>query len=163
VDLQYRRLAQSDSIPEITALLHRAYRPLLESGLRYLATHQGDDTTKERLASGDAFVVTQGRRIVGTVTVRRSCTDHEWYMRPEVASMQQLAVDPDLQSRGIGNALMQLAEDVAREWGKTEMALDTSDQAKHLIAIYMKRGYRVVSEITRDIVNYRSIVLSKTL
>ena len=77
--------------------------------------------------------------------------------------MEQLAVDPQLQRRGIGSALIGIAEDVGRSWGRTEMALDTSERADDLIALYTKRGYRVVGEVRRTIVNYGSIVLSKAL
>jgi hypothetical protein len=35
-----RPLRDDDSISDLTALLHRAYKPLLDMGLRYLATHQ---------------------------------------------------------------------------------------------------------------------------
>ena len=37
------------------------------------------------------------------------------------------------------------------------------DQRHSLIAWYERRGYRIVEELSRDIVNYRSVVLSKTL
>lgn len=161
--ITYRKLAATDSIPEITALLHRSYGVLAARGMKFLASHQSDAITRERLHGGEAWVALDGARIVGTVTVRRACADHPWYMRPEVASMEQLAVEPELQRHGIGSALITLAEDVGRGWGRTEMALDTSERADDLIALYTKRGYRVVGDVHRTIVNYGSIVLSKTL
>ncbi len=163
MDIKYRRLAASDSIPEITALLHRAYGALAARGMKFLASHQGDDITRERLFGGEAWVAVEGARVVGTVTVRRRCSDHAWYERPEVASMEQLAVEPELQRHGVGGRLISIAEDVGREWGRTEMALDTSERAEDLIALYTKRGYRVVGEVRRSIVNYGSVVLSKAL
>lgn len=41
-----RPLDPADSIAELTALLHRAYAPLLAQGLRYVATHQDETTTR---------------------------------------------------------------------------------------------------------------------
>ncbi len=41
---------------EITELLHRAYRPLLDKGLRYVATHQGADITLKRLNAGEGYL-----------------------------------------------------------------------------------------------------------
>lgn len=43
-----RLLRESDSIPGITEMLHRAYAPLAEAGMRYLASHQDDTMTQER-------------------------------------------------------------------------------------------------------------------
>jgi DNA-binding winged helix-turn-helix (wHTH) protein len=55
------------------------------------------------------------------------------------------------------------AEALARSWGMRELALDTSERAPELIATYERRGYRVVGEVGRDIVNYRRVLMSKSL
>ena len=47
-----RRLAGTDSIAELTDLLHRAYRRLADMGLCYWATHQTEEQTRERIAGG---------------------------------------------------------------------------------------------------------------
>jgi ribosomal protein S18 acetylase RimI-like enzyme len=80
-----------------------------------------------------------------------------------VASFEQLAVEPDLQGRGIGSALVDTAEDNARRAGAVEIGLDTSEQANALIAWYVGRGYRFVQFATWEVLNYRSVVLSKEL
>jgi GNAT superfamily N-acetyltransferase len=164
--VEFRRWRSTDSIPDLTKLLHRAYGPLAEMGMRFLASHQDDATTLERVSGGECWVGVMGDRVIATVTVRRPlAVAHEspWYARPDVASMEQLAVDPEHQRNGVGSALIALAERVATEWGYAEMALDTSERAEHLLRIYQKRGYRIVETLERDIVNYRSIVLSKRL
>ena len=92
-----------------------------------------------------------------------SSSDSEWYKRHDVASMEQLAVDPDFQGMGIAKALITRAEDVARSWGVRELALDTSERATELIELYKRRGYREVEGIRRDIVNYASVVMSLSL
>ncbi|KXK57319.1 MAG: hypothetical protein UZ07_CHB004000727 [Chlorobi bacterium OLB7] len=57
-----------DSIGQITTLLHEAYGQLARMGLRYLATHQDQATTLDRIASGvRTFVAEQGGAIVGTL------------------------------------------------------------------------------------------------
>jgi ubiquinone/menaquinone biosynthesis C-methylase UbiE/ribosomal protein S18 acetylase RimI-like enzyme len=161
----YRRFAPTDSIPKLTEMLHGAYRPLADMGMRFLASHQDDAMTRERVECGETIVAVLAEQVVGTVTVRRpqSSADARWYARPGVASMQQLAVDPAFQGRRIGSELIARAERIARAWGATELALDTSERATALIALYARRGYRIVEQIERDIVNYRSVVMSKTL
>jgi hypothetical protein len=45
--------------------------------------------------------------------------------------------------------------------GKTELALDTSEGAAHLLDYYAKKGYREVERVRWDVVNYGSVVMSK--
>lgn len=164
-DVEYRLFTGDDSIPELTALLHRAYASLAARGMRFLASHQDDNITRERVDSGETIVAVAHKRIVGTVTVRRpgSSDDAEWYKRADVATFEQFAVDPDWQGHGVGAALMTRAEALVRSWGAREIALDTSERAEELVALYERRGYREVERIARDIVNYGSIVMSLRL
>jgi predicted GNAT family N-acyltransferase len=53
--------------------------------------------------------------------------------------MRQVAVRPDLQSRGIGTALVQAAEALASDTGFREMVLHARETAT---AFYRKLGYR---------------------
>ena len=64
------------------------------------------------------------------------CSGHEGWMGP-------LAVRPDLQGGGSGNALLQEAERVAREeFGLPVMRMTVIDLREELIAWYVRRGYR---------------------
>jgi len=49
---EVRRLIDSDSIPELTRLLHRSYGPLAAMGMRFLASHQSDAVTRKRVGGG---------------------------------------------------------------------------------------------------------------
>jgi hypothetical protein len=51
----------------------------------------------------------------------------------------------------------------AREKGIAELALDTSEHAEALIAMYTRRGYRFIEYARWKSVNYRSVILSKRL
>ena len=160
-----RPLAPSDFLSEMTELLHRAYAPLRQRGLHYIATSQNEATTRRRIARGECWVAEWGRRLVGTVTFRPAGTTRgcDWYDKADVASFEQLAVEPGLQCRGIGGALLDIAENRARNTGAVELSLDTWERAEALIAWYSGRGYRFVQWVTWEVVNYRSVVLSKDL
>ena len=69
-DLTLRPLAADDSIEALTALLHASYASLAAQGWNFTAVDQSVQTTRERVASGQAFVAlsTTGE-LVGTVTV----------------------------------------------------------------------------------------------
>lgn len=161
-----RALRDDDSFTALTELLHRAYADLAASGLRYLASHQDEATTRRRARAGECFIVEHHGRMAGTITfLDAERTDGSpWYDRADVASFNQFCVDPALRKRGIGAALLDLAEARARETGAAELACDTAEQATHLIEMYGARGYRFVEYVDwRPTTNYRSVVLSKTL
>jgi predicted N-acetyltransferase YhbS len=164
-EVQIRAFRDDDDIPAITALLHAAYAPLAEMGLRYLASHQDDDMTIRRLKAGWAYVGELSGQIVATVTLRASEVDSpcEWYREPHVFTFGQFAVHPTLQRRGIGHRLMQMIEREAAIRGASELALDTSEGATHLCDWYSSLGYRFIQHISWHDTNYRSVVLSKLL
>lgn len=147
-------------------MLHAAYRPLAEAGLRYVATHQSPDVTAARISRGECFVAADGGRLVGTITLippgrGRACA---YYERPDVAYFQQFGVHPDYQGRGIGRKLRVAVEDRARELGAAVIALDTAESARELIAMYERHGYTFVSHVDwRPHVNYRSVILARRL
>ena len=156
---------ETDSIPELTELLHRAYKRLADMGLNFVATYQSDVETKKRITRGECFVVTLNDTIIGTVALYKDkkTSQCEWYRKDGVCYFGQFAVEPEYQNLGIGSKLMQFTEEHAAKSGLTEIALDTSEKAQHLIDYYVKRGYRFVQYQQWDVVNYRSVVLSKKL
>jgi len=160
-----RRLNPDDSMADLTALLHRAYRSLAAAGLRFLASHQDESTTMDRCSEGECWVAVQGRDLIGTMTWRPGGTQTRcpWYGRRDVAIFGQFAVAPELQGQGIGSQLLDLVERRAREQGFTQIACDTSEKADALLAYYGRRGYRVVDSVQWEETNYRSVVLSKPL
>jgi GNAT superfamily N-acetyltransferase len=165
MQVKVRPLADSDSITELTQLLHRAYAQLADMGLKFVATHQDDETTKHRLKDAECYVAERDGRIVGTILLRppgksRGC---DWYNRPDVAVFGQFGVEPSEQGQGIGGVLLDHVELRARETNAAELALDTAESAHHLIALYTKRGFRIVGNVKWEPVNYRSVIMSKRL
>lgn len=152
-------------VPELTAILHSSYKRLADMGLRFLATHQPPEMTLKRLKKGKSFLGFAGDELMSTITlVNGSPTDDcEWYRKPEVGYFTQFAVKPEFQGLRLGRQLMDFIEEQARIDGLQEIALDTSEHAHHLIKMYEARGYRFVQHVRWPEVNYRSVVLSKSL
>jgi ribosomal protein S18 acetylase RimI-like enzyme len=71
--------------------------------------------------------------IVGCIAVQ-PLEPHEW-------SLSMLAVDPDRQARGLGNAIMADAEQFARERGAQQIKISVIDLRMSLIAWYERIGY----------------------
>jgi ribosomal protein S18 acetylase RimI-like enzyme len=161
--IEVRRLDVMDSIPCLTDLLHRAYARLAAMGLRYMATHQSDEVTRERTSQGECYIALTGGVVVGTITFKPSdkTGGSPWLDRPEVASLAQFAVAPELQVLGLGTRLMDLAEARAAATEAVEIALDTAESATHLVAWYGRRGYRLIERVQWSHTNYRSVIMSK--
>jgi GNAT superfamily N-acetyltransferase len=163
--VQIRLLNESDSIAELTELLHRAYKRLGDMGLNFTAVDQSEETTRNRISDGECFIAEIDGKIVGTITLhlaRRSWADG-WYEHDGVATFGQFAVEPVSQTNGIGRLLMNHVEQRARQAGAKELALDTAEPAQHLIDYYTRRGYRFIEYRQWEGKTYRSVVLSKTL
>lgn len=167
-----RLLKPTDSIPEITRLLHRAYAAQVKMGLQPLAGRQDDATTKRRCTSGECIVATlpdaahpNGEKIVGIILFHEVEADQgpPWFQNKHVDSFSQFAVDPDVQGKGIGRLLLETAERRARECGATELALSMADPDTGLKDFYLKRGYRFIEFWKWPYTNYTSAILSKSL
>jgi len=161
-----RLILPSDSFVEMTALLHRSYKPLADMGLRFLATHQNETVTEERaMMHALCLVAVSDERLIGTITMNYPgwTKGSAFYERPEVAHFGQFAVLPEYQKYGLGTLLLTASEALARVIGASEIALDTSEDAHHLLRYYENRGYRFVEYVQWDEVNYRSKTLSKRL
>ena len=153
-------------IPEITALLHAAYAPLAARGMHYVASHQDDATTLQRLTRGRALLIENAaREIIATVTLyppapQSTCT---LYRESDVYVLGQFAVHPHLQRAGLGARMMDWCIHETRALGGKRLALDTSEHADHLIAWYEKLGFVFAQHTRWDAVNYRSVVMVKSL
>ncbi|MBD8556384.1 GNAT family N-acetyltransferase [Rhizobium sp. CFBP 8762] len=160
-----RRLGVEDSLGALTSLLHRAYAGLASQGLRYLATHQSEEVTRDRISQGTCYVAVKSDQIVGTILFKDTgqTSGCSWYDRPEVASLAQFAVEPGLQAQGLGRQLITLVEETAVRSGAKEIALDTAEPATHLVSWYTKLGYRFIEYAQWGHTNYRSVILSKIL
>jgi GNAT superfamily N-acetyltransferase len=184
--VRVRDRIESDSIPAITRLLHRAYAKQIEMGLKPLAGRQGDDVTLERAnnsecilalldppqasspaggAAGAAGGAGAGETIVGVILFEEEekVDFPPWFLRPDVCHFAQFAVDPDTQGLGIGGRLLAEVERRARERDASELALSMAEPDRDLFNFYVKRGFRWVDVWQWPYTNYRSCIMSKML
>jgi GNAT superfamily N-acetyltransferase len=161
-----RRFDARDSLAELTAMIRRAYQQLADRGLRYTATWQDEEITAKRIEGRECFVAELEGALVGTIALTppgRHGNATPWYANSFVAVFGQFGVEPRLQRRGIGARLLERVERRAVELGATELALDTAEPAKELIATYTRRGYRFIEYAQWKSTNYRSVILSRRL
>jgi GNAT superfamily N-acetyltransferase len=164
-----RRLRPTDSIGELTTLLHRAYAKQTAMGLHALASHQTAEVTRKRVSKGECFVAELDGKLVGTIMFQEPSwggapeSGPRWFHRPDVCNFSQFAVEPKLQGRGIGLILLDRVEQRARELGMGELALSTAEPDTELVEFYRRRGFREVEHFDWGVTNYTSIIMSKAL
>ena len=160
-----RLFNDTDSVSELTALLHRSYARLANMGLDYLATHQSEEVTIARMAKGLCYVLKVEGDLIATIMYHGPAhIGHTpWLDRKDVSHFGQLAVDPQFQGRGIGKRLVGVAEAEAWREGACEIALDTAEPALHLVEWYKKLGYRFIEFAQWKETSYRSVIMSKAM
>lgn len=164
-NVEIRLIRSDDDYAELTELLHRAYGALAARGMRFLASHQDEKMTRERIGEGECYLAMQDGRMIGTIVWRsaQQTSGTPWYDRADVSSFGQFAVEPTLQNHGFGSKLLAIAEQRAAETGAAEIALDTAEPAHDLIRLYTKRGYRFIEFTQWKVANYRSVIMSKRI
>jgi len=95
----------------------------------------------ERLTSAEVFVAELDGRVVGAVTYV-SDPESPWleWSEPGEAQIRLLAVDGDVQGRGIGEALVRACIDRAREQGLT-IILHTTNHMPAAQRLYPRLGF----------------------
>ena len=170
--IEIRPFTAQDGLEALTELLHAAYASLAARGWNFTAASQSVQTTRARLAEGQAFVALAEGRLVGSVTVRGPKRADEAYIidpAPPLytqagnAILGQLAVHPDFRGQGLAERLMDAAEAWAAAQGFQRVALDTAQPAQALRRRYLRRGYQEQGEIQWTGKTYASVLMCKKL
>lgn len=98
------------------------------------------------------FVAEDRGRIVGLVVL---------IAEGEHALLDNVAIHPDAQGRGLGRRLIRLAEDEARRLGFSAIELYTHELMTENQALYARLGYREFDR--REEKGYRRVYLRKSL
>jgi ribosomal protein S18 acetylase RimI-like enzyme len=83
------------------------------------------------------------------------------YPRENHLFIENIAVHPSAQGRGLGRALMSFAEQEAARRGLTRMALVTHEVMTENQVIYARLGYTEIERRAED--GYRRIYMEKSL
>jgi GNAT superfamily N-acetyltransferase len=120
--------ADATAIAALVDAAYRGYLPLLGRTPKPMLTDFA-----AAIAAHDVWVLDDGGRIVAVLElVARS--DHLW--------IDNVAVDPAAQGRGLGRRLLAFAEDEARRLGLPALRLLTNERYVANIAMYERYGYR---------------------
>jgi ribosomal protein S18 acetylase RimI-like enzyme len=142
------RRATVDDLPAIRAVIDAAYA-------RYLTRMDKPPAPMLRdygpsVEAGTTWVT--GSPITAVLTL---------YPRDDHLYVENIAVDPRAQGRGLGRALMEFAEQEAARRGLSRMALVTHEVMTENQAIYARLGYIETGRRSED--GYRRVYMEKPL
>lgn len=124
------RPAVGEDVPALAEVARHAYAPYVERMGEQPAPMTADYDAV--VAGGEVWVAEDDQRIIGML----SLVAESGYLLVE-----NVAVVPEAQGKGIGNALMRLAEDRAAASGLAELRLYTNAVMTENVHYYPRRGY----------------------
>lgn len=144
------RAAEASDAAALREIVERAYAIYIERIGRRPAPM--DDDYAEKLRERDVFVAVEDGAGVGLI-VLLIAEDH--------LLIENIAIDPGHQGRGIGRSLMALAETYAGDRRIPELRLYTNAAMTENLAIYPRLGYRETGR--RTINGFERVFFSKRL
>lgn len=188
-ELRIRPWGVDDDALAATGVLHRAYRPQVDAGLRPLAGRQCAETTARRLSNATALLAEAffpdstpapprpvaahapaaepppAARLAGVILLDEleEAAFPPLFKEHGVAHFSMFAVEPELQGLGIGARLLAEVERRARESGRATLACSMAGPDTALREWYLRRGYTVRATWQWPYTNYESLILAKPL
>jgi len=147
--LTVRRAEMSD-VAALGAIANEAYRDYVPRIGRQPAPMTADYA--EAVRGGLAWAAVLDGDVVGLLVLA---------VKPDHLLLENVAVLPSAQGRGIGARLLALAEDQARELGRDEIRLCTNEAMTENLVYYPKHGYTETHRAEQD--GFRRVFFCKRL
>lgn len=151
VEIRTLRPEEHAEAGRVTALAYESLGFEASPNRDYLA-RVADVTT--RAEHGMVLGAFDDGRVVGTVTIELEDRIPGGHPRPPLspdqANVRMLGVDPSVQRRGIGRALMEASIDEARRAGKRRVTLETTESMTAAHALYESMGFRREPDLVYD-------------
>jgi ribosomal protein S18 acetylase RimI-like enzyme len=144
------RRATHGDVPALYVVVHEAYLLYVPRIGRMPAPMTADYAAA--VESGEAWVAEVDGAIVGLLVL---------VVHPGYLLIENIAVQPSAQRRGIGARLLVLAEDEARANGLGEIRLYTNEGMTENLAFYPRHGYRETRRAEEN--GFRRVFFSKVL
>lgn len=147
------RLAETADIAGIMQLVRKVV-PLMQAAgnFQWGNDYPNPEVFKQDIALAQLWVAEIDQQIVGVSAITTDqdpeYADAGWDITEKAIVTHRLAVDLDLQGKGIARALMQQAETVAQSRNISILRVDTNSENKATQALFPKLGYTFSGEIT---------------
>jgi GNAT superfamily N-acetyltransferase len=144
------RLAAAGEAAALQAIAREAYQRYVPRIGREPAPMSADYAAAVR--SGHAWVAVDQGQVIGLAVL---------IAEPDHLLLENLAVRPSWQGRGVGSRLLALTETEARRQGLAEIRLYTNEAMTENLAYYPRHGYAETHRAEQD--GFRRVFFSKRL
>ena len=148
------RLATPTDLPAILALIRRVV-PLMNAAgnFQWEASYPNEAVFRQDIARQHLWLAELDGQLAGIAALTHNDQDAEyaqadWDVAEPALVTHRLAVDPAAQGRGVAAALLQKAEELARQQGLRVLRVDTNSENQATQRLFPKLGYRFAGEIT---------------
>jgi GNAT superfamily N-acetyltransferase len=133
------RLADQGDVDALRGIAAAAYQPYVARIGQFPAPMTAD--YDQTIRSGQTWVAVEDGQVSGFVVL---------VTQPGCLLVENMAVRPAAQGRGIGGRLLALAEQHARDLGLSEIRLYTYEAMTENLAYYPRRGYTQTHRADQD-------------
>jgi len=146
------RRATTADLPALMALVQRVV-PLMQASGNFQWNEDYPNATvfQEDIDQQQLWVAELDGQLAGVAALTNDqdpeYADADWDVTEPAVVTHRLAVDPAAQGRGVAQALMLQAEEVARAQGLTVLRVDTNSENAATQRLLPKLGYRFAGEI----------------
>ena len=109
------------------------------------------------------FVPPEGAFVVALLGEEAVACGGFRFLRPEIAEIKRMYVDPAARGRGIGRSLLRFLEEQAAAASYTQIWLETGTEQPEAIALYASAGYRPIDPYGEFRYDSRSRCFYRTL
>jgi ribosomal protein S18 acetylase RimI-like enzyme len=135
------RRARPEDYDAIGAITLAAYQPQLDESSASYADHLSNAEARDHQAELWVAVAPDDREVLGTVTVCREGSAWREIALADEGEFRMLAVAPQAQGQGIGEALVRHVLDRFREEGATAVVLSTTPGMDAAHRLYERLGF----------------------
>lgn len=149
------RSGKQEDAERLVTVYRSAYRENRELGYPTKAASATEADIHDWLEATRVFVAEIDGRVVGAIRIEET--------NPERAKISRLGVHEDWKRNGIGSALLDHAEELARAEGFDAVWLTTPEDHPHLLSFYRDQGYRETGDYPLEYRAYDEVVMVKSL
>lgn len=141
--ITFQRAAAEDvaAVKSVTRKAFTQYAKELHKEENVAALHETDEAILSDILNKHVYICRVDGEVVGAVRFE--------VLSQGIAYLSRLAVDPEIQSLGIGGLLLEKVRRECAALGVCAIALHTASRMRSSVAFYLKNGYYIHS-ITRD-------------
>ena len=148
------RLATPNDIPAVLTLIRRVV-PLMNAAgnFQWEDSYPNEAVFRQDIARQHLWLAELDGQLAGIAALTHNDQDAEyaqanWDVTEPALVTHRVAVDPAAQGRGVAVALLQKAEELARQQGLRVLRVDTNSENQATQRLFPKLGYRFAGEIT---------------